>query len=191
MQRFRERHPGITMDVGIHGSQRIIDLLVNDQVQIGLIFNPEPDSNIQSAAKRAQPLLAVMSPEHHLAKLGDNIPMAAVADGPVAFTRESFGIQMLIRKAEAETGIRLNPVLRANSVSMIRDFARLNMGITFLPRFAVVRELEEGQLVARTVQSQAFLDAEAHVVLRRGRRLSFAGEKMLTYLAASLAALPA
>lgn len=190
LQRFCLRYPGITVDVGIHGSRRIVELLSGDEAHIGLIFNPEPENHIQTAARKAQPLMAIMSPKHPFAQIRGPLPMSAFRDVALAVMHEQFGIQALLRQAEAESGVRLAPSVRSNSVAVLRDFARVGLGVTFLPRFAIVRELAEGTLISIPVQSEAFLGAEVQVVLRRGRRLSFAGEKLLTLLSSSLAALP-
>jgi len=190
LRRFCQRYPGVTLDVGIHGSRRIVELLSGDEAHIGLLFNPEPEMHIRTAARRAQPLMAVMSPTHPLAQVRGPLPMSAFGGVPLAVMHESFGIQTLIRRAEVESGMRLSPTLRSNSIAMLRDFARSGLGVTFLPRFAIVRELLDGSLLTTPVQSEAFLAAEVQVVLRRGRRLSFAGEKLLTLFSAALAALP-
>ena len=85
--------------------------------------------------------------------------------------------------------IRFNPNLTTNSFYALRQFVKRQLGITFLPAFVVTREIESGELFALPVAHPVLEKAEAHLIKRSGRKLSFAANKMLQLMGSEMRSL--
>ena len=82
-----------------------------------------------------------------------------------------------MREAEHAEGIFLEPGLIANSMMLLKDFAKCGRGLTFLPEFLAQPQLNEGKLIAIPIDNPGDeLDAHqpdhAHRPAAAERRLS-------------------
>src|SRR4029453_19150761 len=67
LAKFSERHPGITFDVSIDGTDRIVAAVREGRTDIGLAFYPPAECEVSTAFRMREPLFALMSKNHPLA----------------------------------------------------------------------------------------------------------------------------
>lgn len=181
---FRRLHPSVKFAIQVRGTQSVVEALLNDESDIGLAFNTPKHPEIRFVARREQRLHAVVSPDHPIAKK-TSITMSELKDQPTGLPDTSFGIRQLVNDIR-KMPEREEDVFTTNSIQALASFARLKMGVAFLPFFAIRREVEEGRLVAIPVADRAAKRTSADLIVHAGRRLPVAAEEFLRHIGAAL-----
>ncbi len=184
---FAEAHPGIAYHVLPGGTDRILAAVAEGEADIGLAYNPAAHPKLRAAAMARQPLAALLRPDHPLAT-ARKLRLRDFAAVPAALLPEDHGVRQLLGRVEADGGFRLTLRMETASVELQRRFVLAGMGVTFLPAFAAATELAEGRLAAVPLADPLLREASAHLLLRAGRRLPPAVERMAGWMATRLEA---
>ena len=182
LRAFRSQYPGITLKVNTGSMQSIIDRVVEDEADIGLMYHERVHPQLRFWHSSPQPLVAMMSPEHPLAAVNHALTLEEVAAHPMALWGPTHGVRQLMDDGFRDAGVRPHMVMQTNSMEVLKQAARSELCITLLPAFAAARELEEGVLIARDVECSAFRQARAHIITRIGRRMPRASLQLLRHL---------
>lgn len=188
MRDFALRYPRLTVAISVCGTNEIIRQVASDDAQIGLFFHASNEPKIKTVATMRQPLCAIVSAGHRLAKKGGTFRLKDLADYPLALPLESFGTRQVLHIVELRSRFRLAPVVTTDSIAVVKGFAASGLGITFLPAFAVTNEIERGSLVALPIDDPALKATTANMATRVGRQLSVAANHLLTHLRATMQA---
>ena len=182
LRAFRAQYPGITLKVNTGSMQSIIDRVVEDEADIGLMYHERVHPQLRFWHSSPQPLVAMMSPEHPLAAVNHALTLEEVAAHPMALWGPTHGVRQLMDDGFRDAGVRPHMVMQTNSMEVLKQAARSELCITLLPAFAAARELEEGVLIARDVECSSFRQARAHIITRIGRRMPRASLQLLRHL---------
>ncbi|MCO7233922.1 MULTISPECIES: LysR family transcriptional regulator [unclassified Cobetia] len=188
LRAFRKQYPGITLKVDTGSMQSIIDSVIEDEADIGLMYHERVHPQLRFWHSSPQPLVAIMSPEHPLASESHALTLEEVAQHPMALWGPSHGVRQLMDDGFHEAGVRPHMVVQTNSMEVLKQAARSELCITLLPAFAAARELQEGVLIARDVECASFRQARAHIITRVGRRMPRASLQLLRHLERWIAA---
>ncbi|WP_404324782.1 LysR family transcriptional regulator [Cobetia sp. UIB-001] len=188
LRAFRKQYPGITLKVDTGSMQSIIDSVIEDEADIGLMYHERVHPQLRFWHSSPQPLVAIMSPEHPLASESHALTLEEVAQHPMALWGPSHGVRQLMDDGFREAGVRPHMVVQTNSMEVLKQAARSELCITLLPAFAAARELQEGVLIARDVECASFRQARAHIITRVGRRMPRASLQLLRHLERWIAA---
>lgn len=127
LERFRQRYPGIDVFVTEKPDVEIERDLVERRIEIGVVALPKPDLDTQMLA--VDELLAVLPPEHPLARL-DTVPVKALAEHPFVMTHA--GSQPVIARMFAQAGVKPRIVHDLTQILSILEFVRRGQGISVL-----------------------------------------------------------
>lgn len=188
-RRFSKDYPDISIVLDIGGTDEVVRKVSEDEADIGLILNPPHDSRIVSVRSSKQAVQAIVGPDFPL--LGKEGPFRVqdFLSYPLALNHSAYGLRQILQVVEQIEKIRFNPNLTTNSFYALRQFVKRKLGITFLPAFVVTREIESGELFALPVAHPVLEKAEAHLIKRTGRKLSFAANKMLQLMGSEMRSL--
>lgn len=183
--RFSARHPGITFDVTIDGTDHIIAAVREGRTDIGLAFYPPPERELTTVFKTREPLVALMSPRHPLANKS-RVSLAESVAYPIALPVKNSGSRILIDVACKAAGIYIVPVLETNSIQLMVHFVHVNDGITFLSRLSAGDSLRTGDLVAVPIRDRIVNTATIDAITHASRQLPLAAEEFLRFLQGEL-----
>ena len=188
-RRFSKDYPDISIVLDIGGTDEVVRKVREDEADIGLSLNPPHDSRIVSVRSSKQAVQAIVGPDFPL--LGKEGPFRVqdFLSYPLALNHSAYGLRQILQVVEQIEKIRFNPNLTTNSFYALRQFVKRKLGITFLPAFVVTREIESGELFALPVAHPVLEKAEAHLIKRTGRKLSFAANKMLQLMGSEMRSL--
>jgi len=189
IMRFRARHPGITFEVTVDRTDRIITAVREGRTDIGLAFYPPVEPDLATVFKMREPLVALMSPRHPLA----GRPKVSLADSviyPIALPLKNSGSRVLIDIACKAAGIYMVPVLETNSIQFRVQFVQVDNGITFHSRLSARDSLRIGDLVAVPIRDRIVNTATIDAVTHASRELPLAAEEFLRFLQGELQNLP-
>lgn len=188
LPRFCKAYPGVKISLASAGTNELIRKVLEDDAEIGLVYNPPTHPKLVSRACRVQPMKMIFSPDSPLRKGDGPLRARELLDYPLAVTYSTHGVRQLVDVLELAEKVRFDPMMTTNSIATLTQFAKTGLGIAFLPAFAIKAELDAGELLCRDVGHPLFLTAEAHVVTRVGRRLSSAAARMLQVLTTQMQA---
>jgi DNA-binding transcriptional LysR family regulator len=174
---FRERYPAITLEVTVAGTDEVLAALVDDEADIGIAFNPLPHRGIATVAQIADPLFAIVRPDHPAAA-ESLLSLADLLRWPLAIADGAFGLRHLVDSAAETAKVEINPALVTNSIEALRGFARSGMGTTVLPRLSIEHDIAAGLLVAVPLRDRALRAAKVKICTRAGRRLPAAADEL-------------
>jgi DNA-binding transcriptional LysR family regulator len=170
LQTFLRDAPGVRLDIVTAPTPEVISMVCEDLAHVGFVFDSPPDPRVRVKFTIPQPLRAVVSPTHPLAKRA-SLTVRELAEYPLILPRDTFRIREVLAHAEREAGVALQPVVRTNSLLMMRECVRSGVGITIMSELSIVDELDAGRLRAVPIDDPMLLSTKAEVVVRLGRQL--------------------
>ncbi|MDH2297714.1 MULTISPECIES: LysR family transcriptional regulator [Cobetia] len=182
LQSFMARHPGIEVVVRMAGVNEATELLRDFEVDIALLYAPPVDPILCCHVETCQPLDLIVPAEHPLLEIAEPLTLSQVAQWPLALIDECTGMRQMVNQAAQQERVSLRAQLRTNSVSVLKNFVRSGIGVTFMPELSVVEELRRGDICLLPMQHPALATTRAQMCTRRGREMTVAVEACVTHL---------
>ena len=188
IESFRRRYPGIFFHVQIQSALSVVEDIASDQSDIGIGFNVPKRKNLTVVATHAQPILAVCSPKHPLAK-GKKLTLVQVNQHPLALLNTTFGTRRLVDDAFARSRLPQDPIAVTNSILMLKSLAKRGGVVTLLPSFSVQNQVRQRELVAIPTNNTILNSAHLDLCVHNPKGLSSAATEFLDLLKRELATL--
>jgi molybdate transport repressor ModE-like protein len=168
---FRRDFPGVTIEVEIASSDEILRRLVAGEVQLGIVGAEEADDRVQLEPFLDDELVGIARPR--LLPLADGELRPSQLIGLLLLTREQGSSSQ--RFVERELAAAKAEPLRSwelGATEAIKRAAREGLGIAFLSRYAVVEEVERGELEVFRIAGRPPLVRHFSIARLRGRPVS-------------------
>jgi DNA-binding transcriptional LysR family regulator len=104
-------------------------------------------------------------------RLPESVPFRSLANFRLVLPSRSHGLRMILENTLAAEGLELVPVMELDSVPVILQLVQRGGLSTVLPRLAILRAVESGEVRAHTIASPSFM-RNAVCVLRPTPALS-------------------
>ncbi|WP_447742386.1 LysR family transcriptional regulator [Variovorax boronicumulans] len=175
---FDERFPGIRVSVSIVGSRAVLELLRDGEIDLALAFGLPARNPFHVHARLEQPLCAIVAAGHPLAARR-SISFKTLADQRVVLPDTTFQIRSLIDAIALKTKTSLTHVIEANTLDMAKGIVRHSELMTFLPRYAALREIASGELCAVPLQERDLAQTHISLITMPSYQPSPAARKLL------------
>lgn len=189
LQQFMRTYPGMTVRVKVSGTNDAVALVRDDEAHFGLIFDVPRDPKVRARLSFDQPLKIIMHPSHELAKR-ESVSLTELTKYSIGLPEDSFRIRQLVRAAEHADGVFLESELIANSMTLLKDFAKCGRGITVMPEFLAQEDLAAGRLKAIPTNNAVLNSTKISLITRAGRQMPMGVYRLLQrvegYLRSSL-----
>lgn len=172
---FRDRYPGIRIQLIERGCQDLMDLLRTGEIDLAGLLLPFPDEfSWQDVC--VEPVVAVVAAGHPLTARR-SVSIAAFADSPFLLFETGFSLNQIVLAACRRSGFTPKVTARSTQVEFLFDLIAAGLGIGFLPRMMVETRQHDG-IRAITLDDPDML---WHMTLawRRGGYLSGAAKEWL------------
>ena len=189
LRRFRETHGGIDLRIRTALSTEVSALVRRGDAALGLRYGADPDRELVSEVVFREPMVAVCSSRHPLARRRRVAAAALAAERWLSFppqsrsTREPYA--SALERALASCGVHDPEIVPIDSLTAQKRMVEAGFGLALLAQSAVDEEVRGGTLAVLRV---AGLRASVDVALIRRRRAFESGATRA--LAALLAAWP-
>ncbi len=172
VKRFTQKYPGIELRLFTQISRRVLDLILSDQIDIGIVTLPLYHEGVEVREIYQDRFVAVFPPGHPLAqkrnlRVTDLKGLSIIHLKPDTVTRS-----WLDAKLEP-FGLRSQVRMEVSTIEVIKRLVEAGLGISLLPEMAVREELSSGRLKAARLRGIA-LTRGVGLAYRRGKYFSIA-----------------
>jgi len=177
LNEFHRLHPTIKIQVQRSLASQIQRLVVNHNVEFGVLSFKPDDEQLSSIVFYKDELVFVVYPNHPLAT-AKNVSIRDL--GAESFIAHNVLSPYRVKVIEAfkESKTQLNMNVELPTLESINEFVRMGSGVALVPRISVDAELRRGDLVEVPV-SDFRLDRQMRIVSREGAPMSHAGKAFL------------
>ncbi len=174
---FRAKHPGVKVEVRRSLSSRIPEDLLRGRIEMGAISYDPGDERLTVREIYNDHLAFIVSPRHRFARrkevgigdLGEEVFIAHNVSGPY---------RRRVIETFQEHRVPLNMAIELPTIETIRQLVERNLGVAFLPRMCVQREIEQGALREVRVKEMQ-MGRQIRLVYPAKRQLSHAAQGFL------------
>ncbi|RPI79901.1 MAG: LysR family transcriptional regulator [Desulfobacteraceae bacterium] len=182
IQSFQTKYPGIEIIVRNATSLKTIDLVMDNQVDLGIstLKYLKPPLVTVPLFYRADVLIC--HPQHPLAGR-KTIYLKDLEAYTCVLLDQKCSSRRILDEACQAAGVTLSIAMELSSIEVVKNFVSINSGISIVPEVAVKKEVFEQRLVAMKIKD--FSDKhpiKMGAIYKEGRYLSLAAGSFLTML---------
>jgi DNA-binding transcriptional LysR family regulator len=177
IERFREVHPKIKVQVRRSLSSKIPNELVDGNLEMGVVSYDPADERLKSKAIYTDALAFVVSPQHRLAHRKTISITELGSENFIAHNVLSPYRDVVLREFQTRK-VPLHMDVEMPTIETIRRLVQKNAGVAFLPRMCVEQEIEQGLLCEVRVR-EIHVERKIRLIYPARRNLSHAAHAFL------------
>lgn len=179
---FSEIYPDVKIKLELHSSNRVMELLQENHVDLSLITWNRQYPQLESDIIMQNDMVLVASPKHRFARKRKHT-LRDLADESVIGYEAGTPTRIMMDTHFKGLGIPLPYILDMTNISAMKQLAMAGMGIAFLPQFAVRVELEQKMLKAIDIP-EARLERPVTLYWKERRVLTRPAQEFIKFLQA-------
>jgi len=180
VKKFMVNYPDVNVHVEYLNSGQIYELVLNGEVDIGLVAVPKRDKRLEVYDFEEEPLVLVCSPKHPLAGESKIDVHKVQFEKFVGFGKE-VPTRMWIDSILQRYNVVVRPVMEFDNIETVKRALEINVGISILPRSAILQELDSGTLKAVSFSDEDFVRPTG-IIIRKDKIFSQAGRYFVELL---------
>lgn len=167
---FCQAHPGIDVVIRTGRSEQVLNMLLSDDVQAGLVRSlAHPD--VETIDLYEDEIVLVADPGHRFAN--NNKPtVAEAASEPIVLFDRGSSYYGLINNFFRQAGVIPNVAMELDSLEATKRMVEQGLGIALVPHVTVERELQEKTLVQIQLADAEPIKRPISLIYRRTRKRS-------------------
>lgn len=180
---FREVFPEVHVRASVGDSSSVMKEVARGVATLGLVGQEAESASLDSDPIGTDSLVLILAPGHPLAGR-KRLSLKALSREPLIVREPGSGTRCALRKGLEQAGASLDAMtiaLEMGSNAAIKDAVRRGLGVSFVSRSTVDRELSTGELASIPVRGLS-LTRRLYVVHHRRRPLSPAASAFLQFL---------
>jgi len=170
LHQFRQRYPGINVSVRTGRSDHVLQMVLNDEVQVGLVRSLH-HADVETVPLYEDEIVLVVPKDHPFAERRRATLEEVTREPLILFDRGSsyFG---LINSYFRQMGKVPRVAMELDSLEATKRMVEEGLGIAMVPRVTIERELQVGALVQVDIVDAPPLSRTIALIFRRNRRRS-------------------
>lgn len=174
--RFRQRHPGINVQVNDVVAEETVELVRGGKVELGVTFRPEGLlEQDQFTPLCVDQFVAVLPPQHPASEYDSVSWQQLSGDEFIALQRPSM-VRVKIEETLSAAGIPLDVAFDSHQLATVGRMVGAGLGVSVAPSLCRQQMLDAG---ARIVPlNNPVIESELGVLTKRSHELSAAGQAM-------------
>ncbi|RKP58335.1 LysR family transcriptional regulator [Cohnella endophytica] len=145
LEEFHEKHPGIKLHLNHGTTPEVITFLKEGRIDLGVVRMPIVDSQLE--VRESFKLQDCFVAGARFAEIKNKVlSLESLLQYPVILFSRNSRARMAITEIFQNYGYTIKPEIEVGSVDLLIEFARRGLGISYVTREFVSKELEEGSL---------------------------------------------
>jgi DNA-binding transcriptional LysR family regulator len=145
LEDFHQKHPGIRLHLNHGTTPEIITFLKEGRIDLGVVRMPIDDPQLE-VRESIQLQDCFVAGSHYEELRGKVLSLDMLLRYPVILFSRNSRARMAITELFQSYGYKLKPEIEVGSVDLLIEFARKGLGISYVTREFVAKELNEGSL---------------------------------------------
>jgi DNA-binding transcriptional LysR family regulator len=182
---FRKGFPEVHVRAAVGDSRSVMTEVARGLAAVGLVGQEAEKAGLVSEPIGTDTLVLILTPGHPLAGR-KSLTLKVLAREPLIVREPGSGTRSVLEKGLEQAGTSLDAMavsLEMGSNAAIKDAVRRGLGVSFVSRSTVERELATGELVTVPVRGLV-LTRDLYAVYHRRRPLSRVSSAFLHFLKA-------
>ena len=180
VKKFMVRYPKVNVHIEYFSSERIYELVLAGDVDIGLVAVPRREKRLDVYDFQNEPLVLVCSPKHPLAHESQVDIHRMQFERFISFEKD-VPTRIWIDNILQRYSVVIRPVMEFDNIETVKRAVEINSGVSILPKTAIVQELSAGIIKALTFSNESFVRPTG-IIVRKDRILSQAGRYFIELL---------
>jgi DNA-binding transcriptional LysR family regulator len=180
---FKEKYPGIEINLMISDTKEVIHKVLDNEVELGFVGQREGSEKLVFHSFATEKLVLI-APVHFPLPIHDQITVEELREVPFILRESGSGTRGAVARRLKESGVKetdLNIVMRVGSTAAVKKAVESGAGVSIISERAIDNEVTLGLLKQVPIKDLE-LQREFFTVYRRGRSHSPATEALLTFL---------
>lgn len=147
IRQFRDAYPEVEVSLAIDTSPRIMDSILQGIVDVGIIGGPVDSARFEIEKVGFDELIPIVSPAHKLAATARTTLDSLSSESlilPGLGSRSRWLLETLLRERDFHGRVALT----MTGTEEVKKAVEANLGVGFVSRYAIERELKDGTLVS-------------------------------------------
>jgi DNA-binding transcriptional LysR family regulator len=157
---FHKFFPDITIELNEGSSLDITQSLLDFRNLVAIIAKAEDNPNIEFIPFIREEVVLIASPDYHLTTKREEITIEDLLREPLIMREVGSETRKVVEEAFKRTRQKPNIIVETSNTEFIKELVKQKVGISFIVKIAVSRELNEGEVVALPIRKhKLFLDS--------------------------------
>ncbi|OZB98735.1 LysR family transcriptional regulator [Paenibacillus sp. XY044] len=145
LEEFHVKYPGIKLHLNHGTTPEVISYLKDGRIDLGVVRMPIVDSQLE-VTESIELQDCFVAGERYAELKGQALTMEQLMEYPVILFSRNSRVRMAITELFEKYGHELKPDIEVGSVDLLIEFAKRGLGISYVTREFVSKELKEGSL---------------------------------------------
>lgn len=174
---FQNRHPDMRIQVKITNGNTLQKLLLDNQMDIALIEGSVEELELHAESFNSDQLLLITPPVHPLLSVKE-LKLEDLIKYPMLLREKGSGVRTYIDDAFSVRGITIHPRWESTSTQAIVKAVNLGIGISFLPKLLVNKDIENGIVKTHEI-SDMKLSRQHYIVWHKNKYLTTVAKQFI------------
>jgi DNA-binding transcriptional LysR family regulator len=170
IKRFMVKRPSINVHVAYFVSEKIYELVLAGELDIGLVAVPRRDKRLDVYEFEDEPLVLACSSKHPLAKQSQIDIHKLQLERFIGF-EEGVPTRDWIDGIFQRYNVVIRPAMEFDNIETVKRAVEINSGVSILPRTALSQELAAGTIKAIEFSNERFVRPTG-ILVRKDRVIS-------------------
>ena len=145
---YLQKNQNVQLDLKNRNSENILKALLDHEIDLGIVEGINKVSNVTYTPFLTDEVIAVCSSRNPLKK--QQLEIRDLYEIPLALRERGSGTLAVLEMALEQKQVKLSELpikIRLGGTEALKNFVRVDTCLSFLPRQAVIKELQSGELV--------------------------------------------
>lgn len=167
---MKAQFPGIEITLLISNKARVIQRVLNHEVELGFVGPPVEPAELQREEYLLDELVLIMAPTHRLAGK-KSVAVRDLAEEVFVLREQGSGTREIMEEELARVKVSLKKAMELGSTEAIKQAVAANLGVSIVSKFAITLEVLQGRLLSARLP-ELNLKRQLYLIHHKGRILS-------------------
>lgn len=182
---FKARHPGIEISLAITNKARVVEQLLNHEVELGFVGPPVEPGELEREEYLLDELVLIVSPTHRLAH-EEAVAVRDLTEEVFILREHGSGTREIMEEELGRVRVSLKKAMELGSTEAVKQAVAANLGVSIVSKFAITLEILQGRLTAVRLPGLN-LRRQLFIINHKGRALSPVAQEFCLLLRRSTA----
>lgn len=170
VKEFMLKHPDINVHIEYFSPGKIYELVLDGEVDIGLVAIPKRDKRLEVFDLEDEPLVLACSPKHPLSNQSQVDIHQLQFERFIAFEK-NVPTRIWIDGILERYNVTVRPVMEFDNTETIKRAVEINAGISILPKAVILQEVAGGTIKTISFSNERFF-RPIGIIIRKDKFLS-------------------